>query len=122
MRNLDIHSIEGMGKLDTECVWLEVKKDIPNLSEYLLCDATLTDNNQVFSELRHTYWFTARSVKQRDWVKLMTMTGTKTSMTNKRGTTTHVLYWGLDRTIWNKGGDCAILFHLNSWNVKGAYI
>lgn len=122
MYRLDVISIEGKGDLDNECVWLDVKEDIADLSYYLIFDTTYTDNEHISNELRHTYWFARRSVSRGDYIKLMTKKGVYSTSGNKRNTTTHVLYWGLDRTVWNKDGDCAVFFKCESWKTKRANV
>jgi hypothetical protein len=116
MSNLKIHSIGGKGDLANECVWLDVIDDITSLSRYLVCDTTYLDAAHISNELRHMYWFKNKAVKKGDWIKVMTKNGTDTTATNNRNTTTHIFYWKLGRTVWNKDGDAAILFHINTWN------
>lgn len=117
---LAIHSIEGKGKLDEECVWFDVKDDVENLNFYAVCDTTYTDDNHISNELRHIYWFKKKAVKKNDWIKLMTKSGTDGTTTNNRNTTTHIFYWNLGRTVWNKDGDAAILFEIADWKTTRA--
>lgn len=112
---IKIHSIEGGGDLNKEAVWLDVQEDVPNLAFFAICDSTYTNEHQISNELRHIYWFPARQVKKGDWIKLMTKEGVSQTATNDRGTATHIFFWNLGRTIWNKAGDCAVLFGLESW-------
>jgi hypothetical protein len=116
MAKLAVHAIASKGDLDKECVWLKVTDDIPNLSFYMLSDTTYNDNDTISNELRHMYWFRKMAVKKGDWVQLMTKAGKNTSAANDQKTTTHMFFWGLGRTVWNKDGDCAVLFELNGWN------
>lgn len=117
---LSVHSIEGKGKLDDECVWLDVNEDVGSLAYYAVCDTTYTDDNRISNELRHVYWLPAKSVKKGDWIKLMTKAGTNTTSTNNRNTTTHIFYWGVGRTVWNKDGDAAVLFEITTWKTTRA--
>jgi hypothetical protein len=118
--NLKVHSINGKGKLENEVIWVDVVEAVDDLSYYLVCDTTYTDDNHISNELRHVYWFPKKSVKKRDWIALHTKNGNNSTGTNDRGTTTHHFYWNLSRTIWNKDGDCAVLFELKIWNtVRG---
>lgn len=116
MSNLKLHSIEGKGDLTKECVWLDVLEDVASLSHYLVCDTTYLDPAHISNELRHMYWFKNKSVKKGDWLKVMTKKGVDATASNDRGTTTHIFYWKLDRTVWNKDGDAAVLFNINTWN------
>lgn len=113
--NLKVHSIENKGKLDEECVWIDVKEEITNLSYYAICDTTYTDDHHISNELRHIYWFANQGAKKNDWIKLMTKSGANTTTTNNRKTTTHIFYWGLGKTVWNKDGDAAVLFQFADW-------
>lgn len=118
--NLRIHSVENKGNLDKECVWIDVTESVADLSYYLICDSTYTENGKISNELRHTYWFPTRSVEKGDWIKLMTKAGKNSKSSNDRRTTTHTLYWGLGRTVWNTDGDCAVLFQLKTWKATKA--
>lgn len=115
---LKIHSVEGKGELDKESLWIEVLEDLSDLHHYMICDTTYTDDAHISNELRHVYWFAKKSVKKGDLIKLMTKDGVNSTSSNNRNTTTHFLYWKLGKTVWNKDGDAAVLFHLNDWNTK----
>lgn len=118
--NISIHSVAGKGNLENEVIWLDVVEDVSDLSYYLVCDTTYTDDSHISNELRHVYWFPKKSVKKQDWIALHTKDGTNTTSSNDRGTTTHHFYWNLGRTIWNKDGDCAVLFELKTWKAHRA--
>ena len=90
------------------------------LSYYLVSDTTYTDDHHISNELRHVFWFPAMAVAEGDFMRLMTKAGMKTSALNDRQTKTHTLYWGLGRKVWNKDGDCAVLFKLEAWKTKRA--
>ena len=117
---IKIHSIENKGNLDKEVIWLDVLEDVSNLSYYMVCDSSYTDDNHISDEHRHVYWFPAKSVKKGDWIALQTKDGKNTTASNERKTTTHRFYWNLGRTIWNKDGDCAVLFQLTTWKAHRA--
>jgi hypothetical protein len=113
---MKIHAIEGKGNLDKEVIWLDVVEDIAELKYYMVCDTTYTDDKHISNELRHVYWFRSKSVKKGDWIALHTKNGTNSTNSNNRGGTTHHFYWNLGRTIWNKDGDAAVLFKVDTWN------
>lgn len=113
-----IHSIADKGNLEKEVIWIEVLEDVADLSYYMICDTTYTDDDHISNELRHIYWFPKQSVKKGDWIALYTKDGKKSASSNNRGTTTHTFYWNLSRTIWNKDGDCAVLFKLETWKAQ----
>ena len=120
MHRLNIHSIQNKGDLADECVWLDVTEDISNLSYYVFCDATYTDEDHTSVELRQTYWFPKKRVSSCDWIRLMTKAETNAKLSNDRHTTTHTLFWGLGRTIRNNDGDCAVLLKLQTWKTRRA--
>lgn len=120
MSELKVHSIEGKGELSTECVWLDVLTDISDLDHYILCDTTYVDDKHISNEVRHMFWFRKKALRKGDWIKVMTKQGVDSTTSNNRNTTTHVLHWKLGRTIWNKAGDAAVLFKVNSWNTTKA--
>jgi hypothetical protein len=114
---LKIYTIDNKGNLDKEVVWLDVLEDC-DLSYYMVCDSTYTDSNHISNEHRHAYWFPSIAAKKGDWVALHTRDGKNTTASNDRDATTRHFYWNLGRTIWNKDGDCAVLFQLTTWQAK----
>ncbi len=118
MKNLKIHNIESKGDISKECIWLDVLEDMNDLDHYILCDKTFTNSNETSNELRHMYWFPKKILKKGDWIKLSTGPGTDGTFSNSRKTTTHCFYWKLGKTVWNKDGDVATLFHINEWVTK----
>jgi hypothetical protein len=115
--NINLISVKYKGILQREAVWLDVVDD-DDVGNYALCDTTYLDEEakQVSNRLRHFYWFPEQRVMEGDYVKLYTKIGKPTTWTNKRGTTTHVFYWGLRETVWNQDGDCAVLFQIADWS------
>jgi hypothetical protein len=114
---IKIHSVVGKGDLEKESVWLQVlEKD--DIGMYLLSDTTYRDNGKISNELRHIYWFPDQNVEKGDWIHLFTKNGKNTSSKNEYNTTTYSYYWNLGRTIWNKGGDAAVLFRIGDWEYK----
>ncbi|MBH1451731.1 hypothetical protein I5U86_00080 [Stenotrophomonas maltophilia] len=117
---LKIHSVEGKGEIDKECIWIDVLEPTPDVNHYILCDTTFTAENTVSNELRHMFWLPNLNVKKGDWIKVMTKAGIPASASNNRQTTTHIVYWNLGKTVWNKAGDAAILFHVDDWRTHRA--
>lgn len=111
---IKIHSIENKGNLEKEVIWLDVLEDC-DLSYYMVCDSTYTSDNRLSNEHRHAYWFPPIAAKKGDWLALHTKDGKNDTRSNDRGTMTRHFYWKLGRTIWNKDGDCAVLFQLTTW-------
>ena len=62
--NLKVHSIDGKGKLENEVIWIDVVEAVDDLSNFLICDTTYTDDNHISNELRNVYWFPKKSVKK----------------------------------------------------------
>jgi hypothetical protein len=112
---LKVHSVENKGDLDKEVVWLEVIEPC-DLSYYIIADNTYTAEGKISNELRHVYWFPSRNVAKGDYIALRTTNGSNTTTTNDRKTTTYIYYWNLGHSVWNKDGDCAVLFKLTTWN------
>ena len=115
---IEIHSVDDKGKLDGERLWLKVKEDLSDLGYYQVADSTYHDDGTISNELRHIYWFPPKGVKSGDWIRLYTKNGTNDKTTATDGSTIHNFYWKLDRTVWNKGKDQAVLFELKTWTSK----
>lgn len=117
---IKIHSIDGKGDLEREVVWIKVVQDVSDLTYYMVCDTTYTDDNHISNELRHVYWFPKKAVQAEDWIALRTKEGKNGAAKNNSGTSTYTFYWNLSRTIWNKSGDAAVLFKLETWKTTRA--
>lgn len=102
------------GVANKERLWLKVLADT-DLVYFIVFDTTYTSPDSISNLQRHAHWFNNRQVRAGDYVVLYTGHGTASQLRNQNGTTTHFLYWGLDKTVWNATGDCAVLFELNSW-------
>ena len=109
--------VKDHGDLEKERIVLKAFAQI-DIGRYMLCDTTYTEDDTVSNKVRHTFWFPDKVIKEGDFVALYTKTGADREHSNKANTTTHCFYWGLDRTIWNKDGDAAVLFELESWSFK----
>ena len=114
---LEIIQILDKGVENKERLYLRVLADT-DLSYYIVFDTTYTSENTISNIQRHAYWFKPRKVKAGDYVILYTRAGNTSTRQNKDGSTNHFLFWGIDRTIWNKDDDCAVLFEVNSWMTK----
>ncbi|MDD4993029.1 MAG: hypothetical protein PHR83_12430 [Paludibacter sp.] len=111
---LEIIKIIDRGVAGKERLWLRVLAEC-DLSYFIVFDTVYTSQNSISNIQKNAYWFNSKKVKTGDYVILYTGRGTPSISTNNDGTINHFLYWGNDKTIWNKQGDCAVLFELNSW-------
>lgn len=114
--DLKIISVHGNGDFDSEYVLLRATADC-DVGYYQLCDTTYTDDDKVSNKLRHIYWFPDRAVKKGELVSLWTKSGKNTTTKNESGTVVHRFYWGLSKAVWNNDGDCAVLQHLETWQL-----
>jgi len=109
--------VKDNGDLAKERIILKALERV-DIGRYLLCDSTYNDDGTVSNKLRHTFWFPDKVIEEGDFVALYTKFGADSQHDNKAETTTHYFYWGLDRPIWNKSGDGAVLFELGTWSIK----
>lgn len=116
---LAIQGIQARGLPNKEMVHLRVWEDT-DLQYYVLMDTTYVNPGNISNLVRHSFWFTAYWVRRGDHVFVFTGNGQPNSFKNQDGSTSHVFYWGLNRTIWNNLNDCAIIFELAGW-VTSAY-
>lgn len=103
-----ILKVKDAGDLDKERVILKATKDT-EISWYILFDNTYNDDGSLSNLWRHMFIFPRITVKAGDFVWLYTKKGEKSNRGNDSNTTTHLLYWGMDETIWNHDGDMAYL-------------
>jgi hypothetical protein len=114
---LQLVAIADRGKPGMERLHLRVTADV-NLSFFIVFDTTYISPNAISNEQRHAYWFPSAQAKAGDHIVLYTRAGNRTTMRNTDGSTTHFFYWGIDRPVWNKTGDCAVLFEVNTWQAS----
>lgn len=114
---LQIVQIADRGVPNRERLHLRALSDV-NLNFFVVFDTTYTSPSAISNLQRHAYWFPSHLVKAGDHVILSTGNGTQSSSWNPAGGTNHFFYWGLQHTIWNQTGDCAVLFELSSWQTS----
>lgn len=114
---LEIIRIIDRGVTGKERLWLRVLADC-DLSYSIVFDTTYASQNNISNIQRHAHWFAPKKVKSGDYIVLYTGTGTFSESKNNDGSINHFLYWGIAKTIWNKEGDCAVLFEVNSWRTS----
>jgi hypothetical protein len=111
-----LQSIRNNGDLTRERAILNVLAD-DDIGHYLLLDTTY-NGNSVSNLVQHPFWFPDGKVNQGDLVEIYTKDGINKIVRNPSGHLTHFIYRGLDKTIWNKEGDCAVLMDINEWTAK----
>ncbi len=114
---VNIRIIKDKGELSKERLVLKVL-GTTEIGQYLVCDTTYNDDDSVSNHLRHVFWFPDKIVETDDYVVLYTKKGRDKQYKNKSGSITHAFYWGLNKTVWNKKGDGAVLFRISDWIAK----
>ncbi len=114
---LAIRIIKGRGDIQVERIVLEALENI-QVGSYIVADTTYMNGDKVSNRLRHTFWIPDKLVDKGDLVVIYTKTGRDTTKTNDSGNKTHFFYWGLERTIWNKDEDVAVVFAIDDWATK----
>lgn len=118
--NVKIKAIRDSGSANEERLVLQVLRD-DDIGYYVVFDTTFTKDGSVSNKVRHTYWFPDKRVRSGDIVVLYTKPGIRSEKENRDGSNSHFFYWGLDKAIWNKEGDCAVLLQVGDWSAKGAF-
>ena len=114
---IKIEKILERATAEAERLWLKVLSDT-DLQYYIVFGTTYTSQNQIYRIQRHAYWFAPKPVTSGDNVFLYSKKGKAKTKENKDGTKTHIIYWGLDQTVWNNEGDCAVVFEVNNWQTS----
>jgi hypothetical protein len=112
--NLRILGIEERGKQNAEYVVLYADLAC-DLTDFMIADTTFAGTIYISNKLRNTHWFKPRTIPAGDYVFLRTGVGTDHTHANIAGTTTHVIYWGLNKPVWNNTGDAAVLIEMAAW-------
>lgn len=115
--NLKLLSIKNDGDHEKERVLVRALSDC-SIGNYILFDTTYFGDNTVSNQLRHNYWLPNLEVKKGDLIVIYTKEGENVSKENDKGNTSHFLYWGIERPIWNDKEDCAVLIEISDWSHK----
>lgn len=108
LMHIQILKVKDAGDLDNEKIILKANRAC-DISWYILFDNTYDDAGNISNLWRHLYIFPKIQVKAGDFIWLYTKAGTNSSRGNNSNTTTYLLYWGLEETIWNRENDTAHL-------------
>jgi len=114
---LSIKYVKDHGALKDERIVLKAMESV-DVGSYMLADTTYMDEDQVSNKIRHTFWLPDKDVDKGDIIVVYTKSGKDSTKSNKSGNKTHFFYWGLERTIWNKDQDAAVLFSIRDWLSK----
>lgn len=105
---LHIIKVADVGDIENERVIIKAQEDC-QISWYLIFDNTYNQDGTLSNLWRHLYIFPRIDVKAGDFIWLYTKKGANSQRGNDSNTTTHLLHWGLEETIWNHDGDRAYL-------------
>lgn len=114
---LRILYVKESGNLQQERVVLKVLSNT-DIGNYVVCDTTYHDDDSVSNKLRHIFWFPDKVVNKGDYIALYTKPGADREFENKSKTITHSFHWGIEKSIWNKDGDGAVVFLISEWIAK----
>lgn len=114
---LELMGIKGGDKQDTEHLLMKVIKN-GNLSGYAVIDNTFNSDGSLSNVHRHFYAFPSCEVKEGDFVRLYTTTGTYSPKDNKANTKTHHFYWNLNVYVWNTDDTAVLLKVIDSTKKK----
>lgn len=109
--DLAIVNVSNHGVLDSEHIGLVANNKL-FLWNYLLSDSTYHSDGTVSNKHRHVFDFDslpAITLSKGDVVILYTKKGKYRIADLGDGVKAHLIYWGLNETVWNKDGDQAIL-------------
>jgi hypothetical protein len=116
MRKIQLVEILDRGIPNKERVHLAVLVDA-DLSFFVLLKTFRVA--PLFTELASgvapAFWFPTTRVLAGDQVVLYSGKGTNSRNAQSTGTT-HVFYWGLDKTVWNLTADVAVLVEALNWD------
>ena len=115
--SLVIRGARHKGILAEEKIVLVAEADM-DIGQYILFDTTYISDSEISSKVRHSFWLPDFKVDAGDLVVVYTKDGTQKQKTNEDQSKTLFLYWGLGRTVWNQGEDCAVLVKVDGWSMK----
>lgn len=113
-----VQSIKDRGDLKNERLVLKALGDC-DIGMFFVFDTTYSSDGNISNLVRHPYWFPDKEIRAGDLVVLYTKEGRESQKLNKNGTTSHFFYRGIERTVWNKEEDCAVIFEIANWDATG---
>ena len=115
--NVEIRAVRDKGDLNKERLVIKVLSN-DDIGQYLVLDTTYLPNGRISNKVQHPYWFPDKQVNEGDLVVLYSKVGTNYSKDFEDGTQTHFFYRGLEKSVWNESGDCAVVFKVAEWTNK----
>lgn len=115
--SLKIKYVKDAGVIKDERIVLQAVRDC-EIGIYLLFDTTYISEDSISNKLQHCFWFPDRSVQAGATIVVYSRSGNNSEKENQNGSQSYFYYWGLDRTLWNKDGDCAVLVEAKDWSFK----
>ncbi len=118
MNKLTIETIIEGGVGNRERIFMKALMD-ENLGKYVVLHTKELGKGRISSSPISFLWLPDREVKGGDFVLLYTgVAGKNNSFSNNTGTTTHVIFWGLIKTIFNTAEDAVALLRIDDWTYK----
>ena len=116
--SLEVNNIKNRGEIDDERVVFKVLLDC-DLGMYITFKSTDTESGDgISSHVEYPFWFPDEDIKANDLVVLYTKQGQQSHKLNKDGTHTHFYYRGLNKAIFNKKAERALLMLIKTWSVS----
>jgi NAD+--asparagine ADP-ribosyltransferase len=112
--NVKILYIKDKSDIDNERIVLYANEDC-DIGNYMIFD-TYSIGEGISTKIRHTYWFPDKKIKKGDKIIIYTKKGKNSSKENSLSTS-HFFYWGIDRAIWIKEEECAVLMEISEYDV-----
>lgn len=115
--DLKIDKVKGHGDAAHEWVRLRASADC-DVGHYIIVDNTYYANGKVSNELRNSFWFPDKDIKEGDYVILRTGEGVDGTSEMTDRTPLHEFFWGLNSPVWNDSGDAITLIHADTWTFQ----
>jgi hypothetical protein len=114
---VQIVRIADRGIANKERLHLKVLVDT-DLSFFVVFSTIYNNPSAISNTPQNVYWFPSTAVKAGDQVVLYSGFGQNKAEPASNGSMNHFFYWGQKNTQWNKYGECAVLFEVNSWQTS----
>lgn len=113
---ISIGFVSNKGVLEKEYLSLFVQEDT-DLGEYvLLCTGYKPDS--VTTGVRHALWFADGEAEKGDAVVILTRKGKNQTLEGPPGKQIHLVYWGLEKSIWGEDDRAPVLLYAPVWESK----
>jgi hypothetical protein len=112
---LEIREVKDRGETNERLVLVALEDC--DIGKYFVFVSKKNNNNIIFTQIFHPYWFPDKLIKKNDLIILYTKKGENSLKTNTDGTTSYFYYRGVASPIYTNNF-FALVVEANTWKIE----